>query len=853
MLLRSPKKDRRGMRAGNAFRCPLRSPRRLIFESLERRRLLAPVPGLAVPGLAVSTSDGEGESDSTLVAIRLEATDLNGSPITTTEAGSDFYLSAWVRDQRSSVGSPGVYAAYLDVEYDDALLTIAPSAGNDLGFDIVFGSAYQNGISGAVGTPGLIDEVGAFQTGFGSLGSSEVLLFRTRFLTDEVTLVDDSYEGIAEDSGELQLDVLANDHIQTGTVHFTGSPADVSPLHDIVLFSPAKAVSGGAVQFVPAELSISGGMAAVIDDVSAPSAGGSVRISADGTSVVYKPASNFDGIETFTYSVAGQEAEVTVRISAINDKPIGSDDLYAAAFEAPLVVNAVRGVLANDFDIEGTPLSAHLVREPVSGTVTLREDGSFDYLPALGFRGRDTFTYVADDAQLSSQEITVRVDVGIPQLSIRLAVTDSTGREVDHATSEDTLFLRAWVEDLRDEYYVKRGVFAAYLDVLYDARILQPVVDEVLPHGFALDIGPMFSTPGSGDINTSGVVNEVGSFAASFDPLGPGEMLLFNMPLDVVQPLVADDQYDVSFQSTVNQFNVLQNDLERVWSTDLIAESADESPGHDVLMFDPPLPVADDQIVSTHAKLELTNSASLRLVSASDTAAGGNARVSADGQSVLYTPPLGFIGTDTFTYTVADGRGRTAEATVVVEVFSSWQNVYNRFDVNADTYVSPIDALLVIHDLNDPGSRVLVDPPDGPPFVDVNGDGTLSAIDALDVIRFLSGDADEDADGEGEGESSGSVLTTFLPSSPSRALSAVRPAVLPATRIDGLGNRQDTPAASVSIRSQPLQAIADSLFESFPIGTEEVDEALEYWESLGDLSHPDLVLEDLLESLANDE
>ena len=67
--------------------------------------------------------------------------------------------------------------------------------------------------------------------------------------------------------------------------------------------------------------------------------------------------------------------------------------------------------------------------------------------------------------------------------------------------------------------------------------------------------------------------------------------------------------------------------------------------------------------------------------------------------------------------------------------------------MNSDTFVSPIDALLVINDLNAIGARPLVDPPTGPPFIDVNGDGFLSPLDALLVINYLN------RGGAGEGES----------------------------------------------------------------------------------------------------
>ena len=42
--------------------------------------------------------------------------------------------------------------------------------------------------------------------------------------------------------------------------------------------------------------------------------------------------------------------------------------------------------------------------------------------------------------------------------------------------------------------------------------------------------------------------------------------------------------------------------------------------------------------------------------------------IAADGRQLVYSPAAGFAGTETFTYTVADGRSRTAQALVTVEV-----------------------------------------------------------------------------------------------------------------------------------------------------------------------------------------
>ena len=48
-------------------------------------------------------------------------------------------------------------------------------------------------------------------------------------------------------------------------------------------------------------------------------------------------------------------------------------------------------------------------------------------------------------------------------------------------------------------------------------------------------------------------------------------------------------------------------------------------------------------------------------------AAGGSALANPDG-TITYTPAMGFLGTDSFTYTISDGHGGAAGASVAVEV-----------------------------------------------------------------------------------------------------------------------------------------------------------------------------------------
>lgn len=66
-----------------------------------------------------------------------------------------------------------------------------------------------------------------------------------------------------------------------------------------------------------------------------------------------------------------------------------------------------------------------------------------------------------------------------------------------------------------------------------------------------------------------------------------------------------------------------------------------------------------------------------------------------------------------------------------------YTNLAGRLDTNGDREISPIDALLVINELNTGGPRQLIEFPNSP-FLDTNADGQLSPIDVLVVINHLN-------------------------------------------------------------------------------------------------------------------
>ena len=103
-------------------------------------------------------------------------------------------------------------------------------------------------------------------------------------------------------------------------------------------------------------------------------------------------------------------ATATVSIVVPPTAPVAVGDSYKAKKNTKLTV-AAPGVLANDTDANGDPLTAVLVSNVSAGTLVLSSNGSFTYMPASNFTGKVTFTYQANDATASSNVATVTITV----------------------------------------------------------------------------------------------------------------------------------------------------------------------------------------------------------------------------------------------------------------------------------------------------------------------------------------------------------------------------------------------------------------------------------------------------------
>ncbi|MBA4192437.1 MAG: hypothetical protein C0467_31095, partial [Planctomycetaceae bacterium] len=145
--------------------------------------------------------------------------------------------------------------------------------------------------------------------------------------------------------------------------------------------------------------------------VSGP-AHGTLDLDANGN-FSYEPDDGFVGTDSFTFSAtdgALTSAPAVVTLHVADTAPVGQNRTYTTLPDQ--LFDAVEnGVLAGASDRDGDPLMAFLVNGPTHGTLALSPEGSFSYIPNLGFLGTDSFTFQISDGTLTSSTYTATIEV----------------------------------------------------------------------------------------------------------------------------------------------------------------------------------------------------------------------------------------------------------------------------------------------------------------------------------------------------------------------------------------------------------------------------------------------------------
>lgn len=136
-----------------------------------------------------------------------------------------------------------------------------------------------------------------------------------------------------------------------------------------------------------------------------PPTRGSASVNANCSGGLYTPSSNFNGIDSFTYSASDgavtTSGQVNMSVSAVNDAPV------AAGSTGVTDPNRAITLTLSGSDVDGDcPLVFNLVTGPAHGNVSSPTGGAcaggvasatVTYTPAPGYTGADSFSYRATD------------------------------------------------------------------------------------------------------------------------------------------------------------------------------------------------------------------------------------------------------------------------------------------------------------------------------------------------------------------------------------------------------------------------------------------------------------------------
>ncbi len=158
----------------------------------------------------------------------------------------------------------------------------------------------------------------------------------------------------------------------------------------------------------------------ILTVVSATNGGSGVVVVNPDNTITYFPLPNFNGQDTFSYTISdgGFQATgfVTVNLDAVNDRPVAVDDFVVAQMNRPITLDFI--LLLNDFDADFDFLSITQVGNAVHGTVGFDINGSVVFTPEADYVGPASFDYTISDGLLS--------DVGRVHVNVENRVYFST-------------------------------------------------------------------------------------------------------------------------------------------------------------------------------------------------------------------------------------------------------------------------------------------------------------------------------------------------------------------------------------------------------------------------------------------
>ncbi|GAA0544335.1 hypothetical protein GCM10010172_27380 [Paractinoplanes ferrugineus] len=410
---------------------------------------------------------------------------------------------------------------------------------------------------------------------------------------------------------------------------------------------------------------------------------GRTRVNPDGT-VRYTPATGFSGVDTFGYTVRdpiGNTDSAQVRVQVANAAPIARPDVAAGLADRPLYID----VLANDDDPNpGQTLLIDAVAGSANGTTGV-VSGRVRFLPARGWSGQDTFAYRISDGHggTAGSTVTVTISNGTP---VALADQGTT-------PYRKPITLRVLANDLDPGGDL--AVQAVTQPAQGTATFTADSVTYDPPEGFGGPVTFGYSaTDGAGHNTSAPITVTVGApptvpdRSATAEPGGSVAVPLphedkggrtvtvtsVGKPAHGTAVLNADGTVTYTPDPGFNgvdtfTYEVVDADGNIATASVIVTVTAPAATNRPPIAIADRVTMAADDTVVVRPTLNDSDPDRDRITIVKlGTPAHGSVLAGA-GDTVSYRPAADFeSGTDTFDYTIADGRGGLATATVTVQV-----------------------------------------------------------------------------------------------------------------------------------------------------------------------------------------
>ena len=415
---------------------------------------------------------------------------------------------------------------------------------------------------------------------------------------------------------------------------------------------------------------------------------GTLSLKPDG-SFIYVHGGSETTSDSFTYydndgTEDSNAATVNIVVTPTNDDPTADDDEDATDEDVPVTID----VLANDADPDGDSLSVDWVSQSSNGTVT-NNATNVTYSPDPDFHGLDTFTYTASDGSGGTAEAAVTVIVA-PVNDSPVAQDDSDATDEDVPVTIDALPNDSDPDG--DDLIIQSVTQAANGSVDNNGNDVTYTPD---PGFSGTDTFTYTISDGHGGTATATITVAVALVNDPPEAKDDDATTRQNTPVTI--PILANDRDpdgdDIVVESVTQPLHgtVIPSGVSVVCTPDpgfsgtdaftyTIADgnggTATATVTVTVLATNDP-PEALDDSGATSEGSELTIPVLLNdgdpdgddLIVESVTQPNHGA-VTNNGTDVTYVPDPGFRGTDTFLYTVSDGKGETDTATVIVTIVS---------------------------------------------------------------------------------------------------------------------------------------------------------------------------------------